>query len=233
MNKTRAEIAIIHDRLLNYFLEGEGGYIVFMGLRKAYKLQPFLEEDIFISALANFSLKTMVLTLANILVDDRDSIRLNYLFNCIINSKQQFKEKEYKEITETIAECKKLLVDNEQIVNKVVESRNKGVAHIDIGQVTKPDFFTEMGTIKVEEFGLLFSIIGSVLFELEKYFGLHPNATDFVDIGNFNLESKTVDVYNFLFKEKGKSFGKKITESAVRENKLKDIKKTALDAKNE
>ena len=200
MSKSLESIVEISLRLTDYVLSGVLAFVVLKSIREEVIKDQQTKEDIFISTMITTSRNTMILTVANTIKPNSDSIHLAYLFNCLRDAKKILGEEKYDQIMSCISEFEAELDYISNITKAIVELRDTTVAHIDRKHVNNPlDLFKDQ-IISWEDMEKALSIISSGLLDLGKHLGLDRNFPDYAQFAKFVLATKTKQIYNLFYR---------------------------------
>jgi hypothetical protein len=194
----REKLIHIYYRLEDAFYSGVLAFVVLKTLREEYRKYPTKEDDIFIGAVVISTFNTVILALSNIVKSNSSSIDLSYLFDCITQSKKEFDEKAFDELFHFIEEFRVELEKISLTMDRIIELRDKSVAHLDRKHVNNPKYFLEKLPIKWDDLEWAYDLVGSGLLKIGGYLGVCTSIFPLSEIANFKLVEKTRLVYQIL-----------------------------------
>jgi hypothetical protein len=198
MNKTKEEITLTYMRLLDYFFSGVLAFVVLKTFREEFQRTKENRDNIFITSVFVSTYNTVVLALANSVKPNKDSVHLDYLFNCIISSKNALDAEAYHQLSTFIPEFRTALEKVASTITVAFTLRDTSVAHLDRKHFNNPLSLIENPPVTWEDLEMAYNVVGSGLSEVGKYLGLldiHPYST----IANFVLAQETRRVFNTLY----------------------------------
>ena len=200
MSKSLEELKHIYLRLVDYLLSGVLAFVVLKSIREELIRDNETKDDIFIGTVVISSYNTMVLTLANSIKPNSDSIHLSYFFNCVRESKKELGDEKYKKIIAYIGEFETELERLSNITKAVIKLRDTTVAHVDRKHVNNPSALFKDQPISWEDMEMAISVVSSRLLELGKYLDLGESFPDYPQIANFFLAKETKKVYDMFYR---------------------------------
>jgi hypothetical protein len=200
MAETLEKIVLINNRLLDYFSSGVLSYVIVDTIRKEYANNQTTADDIFIAALVIASYNNSILSLANTIQKNDDSVHIQYLMNSIINSKCSFERGIYEQLKKFIPQLEKALTRISPITEAIIKIRNKTVAHLDKAHINNPSSFFMTPPIKWDEFELAYNVVGSGLVKMKNIIEGGIDFTDFTLLSNWQLMKKTLMVYSLFYR---------------------------------
>lgn len=201
MSKSLEELVHIYLRLIDYLLSGVHAFVVLKSIREELIRDKETKDDIFIGTVIISSYNTLVLTLANCIKRNSDSIDLYYFFNCVRGSKKKLGDDKYNQIMAHIEEFEAELERVSNITKAVIELRDTTVAHVDRKHVNNPSALFKDQPIRWDDMEMAISVVSSGLEELGKYLGLGENFPDYAQLANFILFTKTKQVYDMFYRQ--------------------------------
>ena len=201
MSKSLEELVDINLRLTDYLLSGLLAFVVLKSIREELIKDKQTKDDIFLSTVITSSYNTLVLTLANTLKPNSDSIHLSYLFNCIRDSKKNLGAEKYDQIMRHINEFESEMEKISKVTSAVIELRDTTVAHVDRKHVNNPLEMFKDQPISWVEMEMAISIVSSGLMELGKHLGLGENFSDYTQLANYFLATRTKEVYDLIYRK--------------------------------
>ena len=185
---------------LTIFLSGSLAFIVFNTIRKEYERHPVKQDNIFITTLLTSTYDTIVLSLANAIKPNNDSVHLTYLINCIKNSKDELDAETYDHLTQFIGGFETTLATISPTINRIVEIRDTTIAHLDRNHVNNPSFLLQKPATEWKDVEIAYDVVGSGLIQIGKYLGLGNDIQDYIALGNLASTKQTLLVFNLLYK---------------------------------
>ena len=185
-------------QLLDNFSSGVLAFVVLKTLREEFQRTKESRDNIFISTLFVSSYNTVVLSLANLVKPNQDSVHLDYLFNCITSSKKELGIEVYSQVSAFIPEFQSALEKVADTINVTITLRDTSVAHLDRKHVNNPSSLLQNPPVTWDDMEMAYNIVGSGLSEIGKYLSLldiHPYAT----ITNLVLAQETRRVFNLFY----------------------------------
>lgn len=201
MSKSLEELKHIYLRLVDYLLSGDLAFVVLKSIREELIRDNETKDDIFIGTVVISSYNTMVLTLANSIKPNSESIHLSYFFNCVRESKKELGDEKYNQIMAFIGEFETELERLSNITKAVIELRDTTVAHVDRKHVNNPSALFKDQPISWEDMEMAISVVSSRLLELGKYLDLGESFPDYPLIAKFFLAQETKRVYNMFYRQ--------------------------------
>lgn len=199
MTKSHEKLIQIYLHTTNYFSLGVLAFVLIKTIREEYQRSQETKDDIFLGTVIISTYNSMILTLANTIKPNKDSIHLFYLLSYIKDSKDLFDTKTYDQLVNFISEVETELDKISHITDSVIKLRNTTVAHLDRKHVNNPLILLQNPPIKWSDMELAYTIIGSGLMEIGKYLDL--DFQDIITISNFELAKKTRKVYRTMYGE--------------------------------
>ncbi|MBA4420562.1 MAG: hypothetical protein C0391_05395 [Anaerolinea sp.] len=194
----REKIVDIIFHLENSITSGIMALVVINTLREKYSQSKETTEDIFISSLFIGSYNTLILCLSNFIKHNKESINLIFLFTGIKEENPGLEASEYSNLLVLIEEFETALDSLHTTLDAVIKIRDTTIAHIDKKHVNNPNALLVPNNPLWDDLSNAYSLIGSGLDEVGKYFGLVP-VLDFVTLANVDLADKTKRVFDFLY----------------------------------
>jgi hypothetical protein len=185
-------------QLKNSISSGILAIVVINTLREKYSQSKETKEDIFISSLFIGSYNTMILCLSNFIKPNNESINSKYLFNCIKDKNPGLESREYSSLLVLIEEFETALAALNNTLDAVIKIRDTTIAHLDKKHVNNPNALLVSNNPLWDDLSNAYSLVGSGLDEIGKYFGLVP-ILDFVTLANLELAEKTKLVFDILY----------------------------------
>jgi len=201
MSKSLEELKHIYLRLVNYLLSGDLAFVILKSIREELLKDNETKDDIFIGTVIISSYNTMVLTLANSIKPNSESIHLTYFFNCVRESKKKLGDEKYNQIMAHIGEFETELERVSKITKAIIELRDTTVAHVDRKHVNNPSALFKDQPISWEDMELAITVISCGLLELGKHLGLSENLPDYIHLAKFSLTRKTKKVYDMSYRQ--------------------------------
>lgn len=198
MKKSKAEITQIYQKLLDYFFSGVLALVVLKTLREEYQRTQEKRDEIFIGTLFISTYNTVVLALANTVKPSKESIHLDYLFNCIRESRAEFDIGTYNRLSSFMQEVKALLMSIASTIDAAITLRDTSVAHLDRRQINNPVSAIIKPPIKWQNMEFAYDIVGSTLVETGKLLGL-TDLKPYTTLANLALAQQTRRVFRHLY----------------------------------
>lgn len=195
----------IYYYLADNLLSGVSAFVVIKTLQEEYKKNPTKEDDIFIGTLVISYFNAIILALSKFAKSDSRSIDLSYLFNCIVESKNDFEEKVYNELLHFIEEYKLELVKISSTIEQVIELRDKSVAHLDRKHINNPRYFLDKPSLKWDKLEWAYDVAVSGLAKIGEYLGVQPDLISILTLANLKLAERTRLVYKIISSEERES----------------------------
>ncbi len=191
----------VYDRLVNYFFSGEMALTILNVIRQEYKGKITSENDLFILASITSTFNTAILVMANTVntaKPNNDSIHLTYLINQIKVSRNTFEPDTYESLILFVHKFEEELAKIAPTIIRVVELRDKTVAHIDRKYVNDPASILQNPPIEWDDMIFAYDLVGSGLLEIGKYLGFDENIGNHIVLSNFLLKNKATEIYRSL-----------------------------------
>jgi hypothetical protein len=201
MSKSLEELVHIYLRLVDYLLSGVLAFVVLKSIREELIWDKETKDDIFIGTVVISSYNTLILTLANSIKPNSDSIHISYFFNCVRESNNKLGDEKYSQIMAYIGDFETELERVSNITKAVIELRDTTVAHVDRKHVNNPSALFKDQPISWDDMEIAISVVSSGLLELGKHLGLGENFPDYPQLANFFLAKKTKKVYDMFYRQ--------------------------------
>jgi len=199
MTESIEKVTSIYNGIRDYFENGKLARIVLDEIRKQYKEKPNKPDDIFITTLVISTYNTVILSLANTIKPNDDSINLQYLLNCIKNSKGILSNEKRQLFNKFNDELESALKIIEPTTQRIIEFRDKAVAHVDRAHINNPSFLLQKPPISWDDVETAYRIVDSALLEIGEYIGATKQGQEFIGLAYLELIKKTWKVLHLFY----------------------------------
>ena len=193
------KIIKIYDQIRDQFESGKLAFIVFKAIREQFQKQPERPDDIFITTLVLSTYNTIILSLANTVKPQKDSVHIQYLINCINNSKEIFDSETRKHFNSFIGEFEAALKTIDAIIERIIEFRDTSVAHIDKEHINNPGFLLQKQPISCEDIELAYNVVNRAISEIGKYLNADRPGQEFIGLAYLDLMKKTWVIFRLFY----------------------------------
>ncbi len=183
----------IYEILFNHFLSGSLALIV---AETIYEDKSY-EKNLLIQTILVSTSNTAILSIANIIKENKDSVSLKYLTNCLKDSKDFFDHPTKIRFNDFVKEVDLSLKTIKDVLTQIEDVRDNTIAHIDRVHVNNQDFLLTNGFIKWVELKKAYFLIENILFEISTYLNFDIKK-DMIEISKLDLKKKTIYLLNKL-----------------------------------
>jgi hypothetical protein len=81
-----------------------------------------------------------------------------------------------------------------ETTKRIIELRDTSIAHLDRKHINNPSFLLQKPPVAWKDLEITYTVIGRGLLEIGTYLGFDNNIQDYIDIANFELMKKTLQV---------------------------------------
>jgi len=140
----------------------------------------------------------MFLSLANVIRPHGESIHLQYLIDCIRASKGLFDRETRKRFEGFSGEVEMAFKTIAPTVDRVVQLRDKSIAHLDRDHVNNPGFMLQNPDLSWQDVETAYTVVDSALTEIRRYLALQDPIHEYIGLAYGELQRETLQVFNLL-----------------------------------
>ena len=138
MEITSEKIRAVFDYLCDELDRGNHFFQIFKALEESYRNSRLVGAPYFFAGVYDACLREAILSLAKLLVLDKESINIYYLLNIATQNPEIFRFAESNKIKDTVTKHEILLENLQPFIDEVKGQRDQVIAHLDRKHINNP-----------------------------------------------------------------------------------------------
>jgi hypothetical protein len=135
---TSEKIKAVFDYLCDELDRGNHFFQIFKSLEEAYTDERIISSPYFFAGVYDACLREAILSLAKLLVPDKESINIYYLLSIASQNPEVFPFIESNKVKDTVNKHQRLLEDLQIFIEELKGQRDQVVAHLDRKHINNP-----------------------------------------------------------------------------------------------
>lgn len=166
MEITSEKMRAVFDYICDELDRGNHFFRIFKSLEDAYRNNRITGTPYFFAGVYDACLREAILSLAKLLVPNKESINIYYLLNIAVQNPEIFPFVESNKIRDTVTKHQRLLEDLQTFIEELKGQRDQVIAHLDREHINNPNkmLSNQINLTEVEKsFSVLLQLVNTYM----------------------------------------------------------------------